>query len=324
MAETLADSGVPVIIDAPGCSGPWSDLVRLVIPRFAEVRLSEGESAQVAPPELFVDTATQGTSEAAAAVVDLVRRRFPRTRAALPETRSLGDEALRRHILLEQSEDQREISRRALVYTAKLLGEAGTRRRRGGSRPSRERQRMVDTQIAARGFRDPAVLDAMRTVRREDFVPSNCHAHGDEPLPIGEGQTISQPYVVAAMTAALRVKPGDRVLEIGTGSGYAAAVLAVIAAEVYTIERIESLAEAARVRLAELGYANVHVRCGDGTLGWREAPSMPSHSLPVGRRAARSKQLAVGERMVMPVGLARFQRLDRVGAPASRASNARS
>jgi protein-L-isoaspartate(D-aspartate) O-methyltransferase len=318
MAATLVDSGIPVIIDAPGCSGPWSDLVRLVIPRFAEVRLSEGESAQVTPPELLVDTATQGTSEAAAAVVELVRRRFLRARAALPETRSLGDAALRRHVLLEESEEQKEISRRALVYTAELLGDGGARRRRVVPRLSRERQRMVDTQIAARGVRDLAVLGAMRTVHREDFLPEHLvpDAYGDEPLPIGEGQTISQPYVVAAMTAALRLEPGNRVLEIGTGSGYAAAVLAVIAAEVYTIERIESLAEAARVRLVELGYTNVHVRCGDGTLGWPEGAPFDAIAVTAGGPdVPRSllQQLAVGGRLVMPVGpTPRFQRLVRV------------
>ena len=119
------------------------------------------------------------------------------------------------------------------------------------------REQMVHRQIEGRGVRDEAVLSAMRQVPRERFVPAAVArlAYEDGPLPIGEGQTISQPYVVAVMTEALGLRPNDRVLEIGTGSGYAAAVLAVIAAEVYTIERLESLAASARRRLAELGYA---------------------------------------------------------------------
>jgi len=117
-----------------------------------------------------------------------------------------------------------------------------------------ERDRMVAGQIAARGVEDPLVLDAMRAVPREDFVPANLaeYAYEDGPLPIGHGQTISQPYIVAVMTAAARVRPGDRVLEIGTGSGYGAAVLSEIAGEVYTVERIERLADSARDRLAAL------------------------------------------------------------------------
>jgi protein-L-isoaspartate(D-aspartate) O-methyltransferase len=166
--------------------------------------------------------------------------------------------------------------------------------------------------------RDPAVLAAMRTVRRECFVSRGQAdaAYDDGPLPIGEGQTISQPYIVATMTEALRLQPNDRVLEIGTGSGYAAAVLAVIAAEVYTIERIESLAAGARARLAALGYANVHVRYGDGSLGWPE--HAPYHGIVVtagGPDVPPSllRQLAIGGRLVMPIGPhQRFQRLVRV------------
>jgi protein-L-isoaspartate(D-aspartate) O-methyltransferase len=180
-----------------------------------------------------------------------------------------------------------------------------------------QRERMVE-QIAARGVRDPAVLTAMRTVPRERFVPESLadRAYDDGPLPIGEGQTISQPYVVAAMTEALRLQPRDRVLEIGTGSGYAAAVLASIVAEVYTVERVASLAEAACRRLADLGYATVHVRLGDGTLGWAEhapydaivvtagGPDVPQSLL---------RQLAPDGRLVMPVGPGpRSQRLVRI------------
>lgn len=180
------------------------------------------------------------------------------------------------------------------------------------------RWRMVDTQIAGRGVRDRAVLAAMRAVPREAFVPPDlaAFAYDDEPLPIGAGQTISQPYVVAAMTAALRLGPGDRVLEIGTGSGYAAAVLSRVAAEVFTIERLPALAEAAARRLADLGYANVRVRQGDGTRGWPEhAPFDGIVATAGGPRVPPSllAQLAVGGRLVMPVGsLPRFQRLVRV------------
>jgi protein-L-isoaspartate(D-aspartate) O-methyltransferase len=181
---------------------------------------------------------------------------------------------------------------------------------------------MVDRQIKSRGVRDEAVLSAMRKVPRERFVPESLAeiAYVDRPLPIGAGQTISQPYIVAVMTEALRLGPQDRVLEIGTGSGYSAAVLAVIAAEVYTIERLESLAASAGRRLGELAYSNVHVRHGDGSLGWPEyapydaivitasGPDVPTALL---------QQLAVGGRLVMPVGrrlnAQRLVRVERTG-----------
>jgi protein-L-isoaspartate(D-aspartate) O-methyltransferase len=132
------------------------------------------------------------------------------------------------------------------------------------------REHMVRRHIAARGIRDPAVLEAMRAVPREAFLPPELaeFAYEDSPLPIAQGQTISQPYIVALMTAALELQPDDRVLEIGTGSGYAAAVLGRIARGVYTIERHGELAAAAAARLRELGFHNVHVLHGDGTLGW--------------------------------------------------------
>jgi protein-L-isoaspartate(D-aspartate) O-methyltransferase len=180
-----------------------------------------------------------------------------------------------------------------------------------------ERHRMVAEQIAARGVDDSLVLRAMREVAREDFVPAGLveFAYEDGPLRIGHGQTISQPYIVATMTAAARVRPGDRVLEIGTGSGYGAAVLSKIAGEVYTIERIEALADAARERLAALRYANVHVRCGDGTLGWAEhAPYdaiIVTAGGPIVPRALLD-QLKLGGRLVMPLGSEpRAQRLIR-------------
>ena len=177
---------------------------------------------------------------------------------------------------------------------------------------------MVESQLAARGIRDPLVLDAMRAVPREAFVPERLRpfAYEDGPLPIGEGQTISQPYIVAVMTEAAQMKAGDRALEIGTGSGYGAAVLARIAAAVYTIERLAGLAEAARRRLAELGYHNVHVLLGDGTLGWPEhAPYDAIVVTAGGPRVppALLDQLTIGGRLVMPVGgESRFQRLVRV------------
>src|SRR5258707_5767604 len=138
---------------------------------------------------------------------------------------------------------------------------------------SRARNRMVDVQIARRGVRDRHVLEAMRQVPREIFVDPGFEefAYEDAPLRIGEGQTISQPYIVALMIEAAEVKPGDPVLEIGTGSGYAAAVLSRIAAKVYTVERHGALAETAKQRFARLGYRNIEVRHGDGTLGWPEA-----------------------------------------------------
>ena len=180
------------------------------------------------------------------------------------------------------------------------------------------REGMVDTQIAGRGIRHPWVLHAMRTVPREAFVPALLQefAYDDGPLPIGEDQTISQPYVVAAMAEIVQPKPGNRILEIGTGSGYAAAVLATIVSDVYTVERLEPLAKASERRLADLGYRNVHVLHGDGTLGWAEhAPYEAIIVAAGGPRVppALLDQLAMGGRLVMPVGLThRFQRLVRV------------
>jgi protein-L-isoaspartate(D-aspartate) O-methyltransferase len=183
---------------------------------------------------------------------------------------------------------------------------------------SHARERMVRTQIAARGVRDPAVLEAMRTVPREAFLPPELEefAYADAPLPIERGQTISQPYIVALMAAAARLGPGDRVLEIGTGSGYAAAVLGRIAREVYTVERHEELAKLAADRLAGLGFSNVAVRHGDGTLGWAEHAPYDAIVVAAGGPKvpeALLDQLAPGGRVVIPVGEGRgFQQLVRV------------
>jgi protein-L-isoaspartate(D-aspartate) O-methyltransferase len=135
------------------------------------------------------------------------------------------------------------------------------------------REDMVRRQIAGRGVHDRYVLDAMRRVPRESFVGDDMreYAYEDSPLPIEAGQTISQPYIVALMVEAAQIRPGDRVLEVGAGSGYAAAVMAAIADQVYTIERHAQLAELARRRFIELGYRNIEVRVGDGTRGWSEA-----------------------------------------------------
>ena len=177
-----------------------------------------------------------------------------------------------------------------------------------------ERKRMVDRQIRSRGVRDEAVLAAMLAVPRERFVPEDRAklAYDDTALPIGEGQTISQPYVVAVMAEALALKPDDRVLEVGAGSGYAAAVLAQIANEVYAIERHATLAGRARARLASLGYDNVEIVAGDGTLGWPEKAPFDAIAVAAGGPEVPRpllEQLASGGRLVIPVGPAQSQEL---------------
>ncbi len=166
---------------------------------------------------------------------------------------------------------------------------------------------MVERDIVGRGVRDARVLAAMRTVPREEFLPA-CRreqAYDDRPLPIGAGQTISQPYIVALMCEALNLKGDERVLEIGTGSGYAAAVLSCLVTRVDTVERIAELAERAARLLAALNLTHVRVHCGDGTLGWPDAAPYDAISVTAGAAAtppALRAQLAPGGRLVMPLG----------------------
>lgn len=180
-----------------------------------------------------------------------------------------------------------------------------------------QRQQLIQHGLSSRGLHDPRVLEAMGSIPRHWFVPEafQAAAYEDRPLPIGCQQTISQPFVVALMTAALSVQPSDRVLEIGTGSGYQTAVLSRLAAEVYSVERHEWLAERAYGVLGKLGCRNVRFRVGDGTLGWVEYA--PFDAILVTAAAPHVPpplvaQLAPGGRMVMPVGTRRAQELVRL------------
>jgi protein-L-isoaspartate(D-aspartate) O-methyltransferase len=173
--------------------------------------------------------------------------------------------------------------------------------------PAAARERMVREQIEARGVKDPRTLAAMRAVERHKFVPPELGdlAYADHPLPIGNGQTISQPYIVAVMTEALGLRGGEKVLEVGTGSGYQAAVLAAMGTNVYTIEIVPELAEEARARLERLGYRAVHVRQGNGWKGWpEEAPfdAIVVTAAPPEVPEALRRQLRDGGRLVIPVG----------------------
>ncbi len=177
-----------------------------------------------------------------------------------------------------------------------------------------KREAMVSRQIAARGVNDPKVLEAMRKVERHKFVPEKHRprAYNDHPLPIGDGQTISQPYIVALMTDALELDGSEKILEIGTGSGYQAAVLAEICKHVYTIEIVESLGKRAEKTLSELGYDNISVKIGDGYKGWKA--HSPFDAIIVTCAPARipeplKRQLAEGGRMIIPVGESYAQEL---------------
>lgn len=183
--------------------------------------------------------------------------------------------------------------------------------------PEKARARMVADQLRRRDITDPRVLEAFARVPRDAFVPAELrdHAYDDAPLPIGAGQTISQPYVVAMTVQALGLAGHERVLDIGTGSGYAAAIAGAIAREVETVERIAELATTAAERLAALGFTNVHVHHGDGTLGW--PARAPYEAIAVAAGAPRPPpslldQLAVGGRLVLPHGEAEQQRLVRI------------
>ncbi len=186
----------------------------------------------------------------------------------------------------------------------------------GDSEEARDRRRdMVESQLERRGIRSTAVLSAFRTIPRHQFCSLGTSlraAYGDHPLGIGHGQTISQPFMVAEMTQMLALSPSDRVLEVGTGSGYQAAILALLVAEAVSVERIAPLAEQARSRFAALGLSNVHVHLADGTLGWPErAPydaiivTAASPTLP----EPLQEQLSVGGRLAIPVGSRHFQEL---------------
>ena len=186
------------------------------------------------------------------------------------------------------------------------------------------RKRMVTTQLARRAVRDVRVLDAMGSVPREVFVTAGMEglAYEDNPLPIGEGQTLSQPYIVAAMAEAARLDPADRVLEVGAGSGYAAAVFSRLAGQIFAVERHTRLTEAARERCGALGYLNVTFKTGDGSVGWPEAAPFDAILVAAGMPKppeALKQQLKMGGRLIVPVGEMDEQRLIRITRTAEEA-----
>jgi len=174
-------------------------------------------------------------------------------------------------------------------------------------RYAKQRKKMVDSQIRSRGVRDERVLRAMEKIPRHLFIDEGLidQAYNDNPLPIGEKQTISQPYIVALMTEALELKGREKVLELGTGSGYQAAILAELADRVFTVERLASLAQKARKLIESLNYYNVVIRVGDGTYGWREESPFDAIAVSAGSPSIPRmlvEQLAIGGRLVIPVG----------------------
>jgi protein-L-isoaspartate(D-aspartate) O-methyltransferase len=185
------------------------------------------------------------------------------------------------------------------------------------------RRRMVEEQLAPRGIEDPRVLGVFSKVERHRFIPEDFKgsAYADYPVPIGEGQTISQPFIVALMTQCLGVSAQDKILEIGTGSGYQAAILAELAKEVYTVERIESLAKRAEVLLGDLGYQNIKIKVDDGTLGWKE--NAPFNKIIITAASPRiplplTEQLAENGRLILPLGESFSQVLTLVEKKANR------
>lgn len=180
-------------------------------------------------------------------------------------------------------------------------------RSKGSVSYQKQRLVMVERQIIARGVKDPKIIEAMRSVPRHMFVPEHLreHAYEDAPLPIGYGQTISQPYIVAYMTEKLDLKGDENVLEVGTGSGYQAVILSEIVRSVYTIEIVEPLGRQAEAILKKTGYANVHTRIGDGYEGWPEAAPFDAIIVTAAPKAipdALIDQLKIGGRMIAPVG----------------------
>lgn len=211
-------------------------------------------------------------------------------------------------LLLPSATNVCQAPRPAQISTVPAAGDSAAQRK--------AREEMVRRQIEARGVRDRRVLEAMRTIPRHLFVPLEMqpYAYHDSPLPIGHEQTISQPYIVGFMTEALELKPEDRVLEVGTGSGYQAAVLSVLVHEVFSIEIVGPLAAEASERLRRLGYSNVKVRAGDGYRGWPEAAPFDAIVVTAAPKQVPQPlldQLADGGRLVIPVG-AYFQTLTRI------------
>jgi protein-L-isoaspartate(D-aspartate) O-methyltransferase len=205
------------------------------------------------------------------------------------------------------------------------MGSNGNRASTGNPNFEDARRQMVARQIRARGIQSPRVLNAMESVPRDLFVPPEqvFAAYADEPLPIGGGQTISQPFMVAAMADALSLEPQARVLEIGGGSGYQAAILSLLAREVIAIETQPELAASARERLARLGYSNVHIEQGDGSLGWSTAAPYDAILVTAAAPAVPPplvEQLAEGGRLVIPVGPAEHQNLLRISKREGRMS----
>jgi len=194
-----------------------------------------------------------------------------------------------------------------LTLLSLIIGCADTKNKNDVSWHDIARKEMVHNQIVARGIIDTNVINAMLSVERHKFVPEELErlAYNDYPLPIGEEQTISQPYIVALMTEKLTLQNSDKVLEIGTGSGYQAAILSLITQEVYTIEIIPSLGQSAAERFKELGYNNVFVKCGDGFLGWPEAAPFDAVIItcaPPDVPQPLIEQLAEGGRLIVPLG----------------------